>query len=212
MTEQEKANEATDDLAELFRKYGSDKDKNGYSSVYHILFHGWRNKPLKMLEIGIGTMIEGAPSSMLHYGLPGYAPGASLKAWRDYFSQGEIMGVDIQPDTQFEGEPRIRTALCDSQDSAAVDALLEGCHESFDIILDDGLHSGESQFCTLQNMFPYVKEGGFYVIEDVCVGSSVSRFPELVRKIVGDCPFFYSGLQNNLCIIHKSRLNYTRIS
>lgn len=208
-------------MAELFRKYGSDKDRNGYTSLYHILFHGWRQKPVRVMEIGIGTMIEGAPSSMRHYGLPGYAPGGSLRAWRDYFPQGVVVGVDIQPDTQFTDEPRITTELCDSRDPEQVVALMERLSSQpnqeetpeFDLILDDGCHLGESQFKTLKNLFPYVKSGGYYVVEDVTPHSSISQFPELVRQIVGhNTPLFYSGLKNNLCIIHKSELRYSALS
>jgi len=178
------------------------------------LFHGWVEKPVHVLEIGIGTMIEGAPSSMRHYGLPGYAPGGSLRAWRDYFPQGSVVGVDIQPDTQFDDEPRIRTELCDSRDVGEVAALMGRLQEtSFDLILDDGCHLGESQFKTLKNLFPYVKPGGYYVVEDVTPNSSISQFPDLVRQIVGQhTPLFYSGLKNNLCVIHKSELHYTTLS
>ena len=203
------------DLAELFRKYGSDKDRNGYSSLYHILFQGLREKAVNMLEIGIGTMIEGVPSSMKNYGLPGYAPGGSLRAWRDYFPQGFVVGVDIQQDTQFSDEPRIRTELCDSIDPSQVDLLMNRFDNtpSFDIILDDGCHLGDSQFKTLKNLFPYVKSGGYYIVEDVTPNSSISKFPDLVRQIVGaTTPLFYSGLSNNLCIIHKSELHYTTLS
>jgi hypothetical protein len=32
------------DLADLFNKYGSDKDRNGYSHLYSILFDGLKNE------------------------------------------------------------------------------------------------------------------------------------------------------------------------
>ena len=78
------------DLGQLFRLYGSDKDTNGYTSVYHTLFDHMKQKPMRLLEIGIGTMIPNVPSSMVGYSRPGYKPGGSLRAWRDYFVRGDI--------------------------------------------------------------------------------------------------------------------------
>ena len=51
------------DLSDLFIKYGSDKFVNGYTPLYFILFDHLKSLPIKMLEIGIGTMIPGAHSS-----------------------------------------------------------------------------------------------------------------------------------------------------
>ena len=59
--------EQQQDLAELLSSYGSDKDRNGYAHVYSVLFDGIKDRKMNVLEIGIGTMIEGAPSSMKGY-------------------------------------------------------------------------------------------------------------------------------------------------
>ena len=47
------------DLARLFSAHGSDKDSNGYSSLYSALFAHLREAPIVLLEVGIGTMIPG---------------------------------------------------------------------------------------------------------------------------------------------------------
>ena len=112
------------DLAQLFRYYGTDKDINGYSSIYHTLFDHLRDRRIALLEIGIGTLIQGAPSSMVGYSLRNYRPGGSLRAWRDYFTNGTIHGVDVQPDTQFTDEERITTHICDSTDAEQVDLVM----------------------------------------------------------------------------------------
>ena len=170
------------ELGGLFQKYGSDKERNGYTPVYHSLFKNLRNKEMVFMEIGIGTMIQGAPSSMVGYALPNYKPGGSLRAWRDYFPNAEIHGVDIQPDTQFT-EERIHTHLCNSVD-------VEACRHFFqqkdvpteiDIIIDDGAHYDEHQLKTFYNFFNLVKEGGFYIIEDVYPGSRIMT--EFLPKI-----------------------------
>ena len=195
------------DLAELFNKYGSDKDINGYSRLYHTLFDKIKDEPMHIAEIGIGTMIAGVRSSMVGYSRPNYAPGGSLRAWRDYFTTSQLYGFDVQPDTQFE-EDRIKTILCDSTSPDSVERTINALHHvKFDIIIDDGDHAQESQFETLKNFYPHLKDGGFYIIEDVYIGSLVSTDPTIVRQIVNNDPFFFSGIRNNLCVIYKKPLS-----
>ena len=76
-------------LPQIFRKYGTDKDRNGYSSLYHILFSSFRNEKWNILEIGIGTMIPEVCSSMQGYALENYKSGGSLRAWRDFFPNAQ---------------------------------------------------------------------------------------------------------------------------
>ncbi len=155
------------DLDEIFDGYGSDKQsKHGYASIYHALFERQRDQPLSLLEIGIGTVIPGACSSMYGHGIPGYRPGASLRAWRDYFPRAVIHGIDIQPDTMIFDEARIVTARCDSTDSGSARTYL-GSDLSFDIIIDDGVHVPELQLETLRNFYPSLRSNGIYVIEDI---------------------------------------------
>jgi len=201
------------DLAQLFNKYGSDKDRNGYSQLYHILFDKMKYEKITMLEIGIGTMIPGAHSSMVGYSLEGYKPGGSLRAWRDYFSNGRIIGADVQEDTQIEGEPRIETYICDSTNSENVNNFMLSMENiKFDIILDDGSHHDMHQIQTLRNFYPYLKDGGIYIIEDIYPGSKVSEYPSLVDCICNHDPFFFAGLKNNLCIFYKKYIDSKRLN
>jgi hypothetical protein len=197
--------EDNSDLSCLFNKYGSDKDRNGYAPLYHTLFYHQRQGPLNVLEIGIGTMLPGVRSSMIGYALEHYSPGGSLRAWRDYFPQGRVIGMDIQPDTQIT-EDRIETYLCDSTNAQAVTEIMERLNVNFDIIIDDGCHHFQSQFKTLTNFYPYLKSGGIYVIEDIYPGSMVSENPAIVKNIVNNDPLFFVGLHNNQCVIYKNHL------
>ena len=186
------------ELGKFFNQYGSDKDRNGYTSLYDCLFRTMRTRDIALLEIGIGTMIPGVQSSMVGYALPGYEPGGSLRAWRDYFSAGTIVGIDIQPDTQFVDD-RIETALANSSDKAALDAVLGD--RTFDIILDDGLHWDETQMQTLRNLWHRVRPGGFYVIEDITEWSRIpTEFRSQLSEITNGCPFFFSEKKNILVI------------
>lgn len=156
------------DLDQLFNKHASDKQtENGYAPIYHAVLKHLREEPITLLEIGIGTVIQGAYCSMYGHDLPGYRPGASLRAWRDYFPKALIYGIDIQPDTMITDEPRIQTALCDTTDPAAVKAFSARQPAGFDVIVDDGAHIPELQLKTLRNFFPVLRSNGIYVIEDV---------------------------------------------
>jgi hypothetical protein len=188
------------DLGSLFNKYGSDKDRNGYTPVYHALWKGLRETPIDLLEIGIGTMIPGVQSSMVGYSLPGYAPGGSLRAWRDYFSAGTIVGCDVQPDTQFS-EERITTHLANSSEKAQLDAVLGD--RTFDIILDDGLHWDETQIKTMENLWHRVKPGGYYVIEDITEWSRIpTEFRHKIEALAGKA--FFLTEKKNILVATKS--------
>jgi len=151
-------------LRQLIDFYGSDKTINGYTPIYQSIFYPLRNNDLNLLEIGIGTMIPNVPSSMVGYGSEHYAPGASLKAFRDFFSNGKIYGGDIQEDCMFE-EDRIKTFLFNSMDINECNAALNDL--TFDIIIDDGLHEAQAQLNTFLNLFPRLNSGGYYFIEDI---------------------------------------------
>jgi hypothetical protein len=191
------------ELADLLTHYGSDKNTSGYSHVYSILFDHIKNEPLNVLEIGIGTMFAGVRSSMKNYMPDTYRPGASLRAWRDYFVNSNIYGADIQPDTQIS-EDRIRTVLLDSTNKMEVDKAMSELNVQFDIIIDDGWHWDEAQKKTLANFFPYLKENGIYIIEDIYPGSKLnSTTPDVIKNVIGNYEHFFVGLKNNQCVIRK---------
>jgi len=153
-------------LETFIAKYNSDKNSHGYSKVYESIFKNFKNESINLLEIGIGTMIPGAHSTMVHvYGENGnYKPGASLRAFRDYFPNGSIYGGDVQLDCMFS-EERINTFLFSSLEKQECDNALNDLQ--FNVIIDDGDHSWESQVKTFRNLWHRVKPGGYYFIEDI---------------------------------------------
>lgn len=168
-------------LRQLIDHYGSDKNLNEYTPIYQSLFNPLKDSSIKLLEIGIGTMIPSVPSSMVGYGLDHYKPGASLRAFRDFFINGEIYGGDVQKDCLFK-EDRIKTFLFDSTDSTQCDNSLEDLE--FDIIIDDGLHEADAQLKTFSNLFPRLNKGGYYFIEDVSPQNPLySQWEEVFSEI-----------------------------
>lgn len=168
-------------LAELFQAEGT--DKLCYSEGYELLLGPRRNSIMNVLEIGIGTLDPQANSSMLGWGEEHYRPGGSLRAWRDYFPQAQIVGIDVQPDTQFTSD-RITTAICDSTDADAVRQFLAG-QPKFDFIVDDGSHRPADQLATLTNLLSAVSPGGLYLIEDIDLNSPLYHCPQIVESLIG---------------------------
>lgn len=199
-------------LAEIFNKWGTDKGQlfnnsvwHGYAGFYECLFHRYRKEVKSVLEIGIGTMIDGVHSSMVGWALQGYRPGGSLRAWREYFENATIYGIDVQPDTRIENEERIVTFLCDSTDTARVQALIGGeLPVQFDLIIDDGSHLVEDQIQTMRNFFPYVAQNGIYVLEDI-VGRQFERRLDSVKQICNDNPCLLLGDDSKIFAVIKIR-------
>jgi len=162
-----------DDILSFFSKYSCDKVASGYYWEYEKIFSKFKNDPINFLEIGIGTVssepLEGmssVPSSMKGWKdtNEGYLPGASLRSFRDYFKNGQIYGVDIQPDCMIN-EDRIKTFLFDSSEKDKCLDILKDL--KFDVIIDDGNHDPNYQIKTLENLFERVNENGYYIIEDI---------------------------------------------
>ena len=73
-----------DPLTRLAIKHGTDKwGPRFYSPLYHKLFSQLRDRPIRLLEIGVGG------EELKTVG------GASLAMWADYFSSGQITGIDL---------------------------------------------------------------------------------------------------------------------
>jgi predicted O-methyltransferase YrrM len=155
-----------------------------------------------MLEIGIGTMLPGAMSSMLNYALPGYKPGGSLRAWRDFFPNGNILGADIQWDTQFS-EDRITTIIADSGNREELDRKL-GDERTFDIIIDDGWHWDENQVKTMRNLWHRVRPGGYYIIEDILTDARIATdLRGQIAEIIGTEGYFFLTEKKNQLVASK---------
>lgn len=157
-----------------FKKHLTDKFESRYHHVYNELFQPIRDNHITLLEIGLGTIGHG-PSNMVGWKEKNkeYMPGASLRAFKEYFKNGLIYGVDMQPDCMFT-EDRIITYLIDSRDKESCDNTLNDM--LFDIIIDDGDHTSEGQIKTFENLYKRIKSGGLYFIEDVAFLEEVTSY------------------------------------
>jgi hypothetical protein len=150
-------------LDDISKKYSLDKSSNhhDYSVYYDNILSNIRNKPIKMIEVGIGTWEEGDSSMKYHWNNKNYKPGNSLRTWKEYFYNLDyILGIDVKQDCMFE-EPHIKTELLDSTNQESSLKIKNKYGNDFDVILDDGLHSIEAQTKTFINFWPLLKKEVF---------------------------------------------------
>ena len=85
--------------------------------------------------------------------------------WKRYFPLGEIFSIDIYDKRNLQ-EKRIRIFQGDQSDS---EFLLKLVNEIgfLDIVIDDGSHINSHVIKSFEILFPYVKDGGLYIIEDL---------------------------------------------
>jgi hypothetical protein len=140
-------------LAQLGRKNRTDKiDKQHcfagktYLDVYQWYLEPYRDEPITLLEIGIRG-------------------GASLRTFRDYFPKGNILGIDINPETAFT-ETRIKTYI-GSQDSTVLMEQVFSENPEIFVMLDDGSHVNKLTIASFNIYFERLKPGGYYIIEDL---------------------------------------------
>lgn len=141
-------------LTELAVRFGSDKwGSHWYTPHYERYFDPFRDERISLLEIGVGG-----------YRDPGKG-GASLRMWKHYFRRGMIHGLDIYDKSGIDG-PRLRTHRGDQGDPAYLSGLADEIGP-LDIVIDDGSHLNEHVVTSFRALFPHVRPGGLYVIEDV---------------------------------------------
>jgi hypothetical protein len=140
-------------LDDLAVRFGSDKwgGLHWYTPHYDVHFTPLRDEPIRLLEIGIGDY-----DSELG--------GGSLRMWQRYFRRGLIYGLDIFP--KRIDEPRIAAIRGDQNDRELLGELAARIGP-LDIVIDDGSHVNEHVLTSFNALFPHVRQGGLYVIEDL---------------------------------------------
>jgi hypothetical protein len=139
-------------MLELVNNTTTDKNTcHSYIHVYEKLMAAKRESCVNVLEIGVQA-------------------GGSIQLWRDYFTQADVWGLDIE-DTlnhihaDLRTDPRVHLSL---GTDAYTTEVVEGFHgTSFDFIIDDGPHTLESMLFFVKNYSGLLTEDGCLIIEDI---------------------------------------------
>jgi Methyltransferase domain len=141
--------QSAETLDEIALRHGTDKAStgHGFTAIYEPLVVSLRESSVALLEIGV-----------FH--------GASLRTWADYFPNGKIVGVDNQPLALAHESARISVEIGDQADFDFMRAVADE-HGPFDLVIDDGSHFPAHQRASLDALWPALKAGGFYIVEDI---------------------------------------------
>jgi SAM-dependent methyltransferase len=134
--------------------YDTDKAQHShYLRHYENYFQPLVDKEIKLLELGVYK-------------------GGSLLLWRDYFTSGTVVGLDLNAIDLVDETGRIRLYQGQQQDTQLLDRIAkENAPDGFDIIIDDCSHIGELTRISFWYLFDnHLKPGGIYVIEDWSTG------------------------------------------
>jgi len=139
-------------LTEIGRRLDSSKfTGHSYLPVLDELFAPLRDLPINLLELGIDR-------------------GNSMRLWLEYFPLATIHGVEAQQFASFD--PRLRTYCCDAH-GPAVGQLFAPA--SLDVIVDDCSHDPAGTLRSCDYLWPALKQGGLYVVEDLPLHAHTSE-------------------------------------
>ena len=134
---------------------------HAYTCVYDMLFTLSRSKPINIMEVGLsvgGPEFGNDPDRRV-------TDAPSLCMWRRYFPHAHIYGVDISDFSAFETD-YFSFFRADCGDAARLDQIANTAPEC-DVIVDDGSHASYHQQLTFCKLFPLLKSGGLYIMEDL---------------------------------------------
>lgn len=126
---------------------------SSYLHTYEKYLSHLREKKIKFLEIGVKD-------------------GSSHRMWSHYFSNDStIYGLDIDPRCKnYEKHHQwknIKIYIGSQDDQEVISQMAKDSKSGFDVILDDGSHVNELTIKSFNLLFPLLKPGGIYIIEDL---------------------------------------------
>jgi cephalosporin hydroxylase len=118
-----------------------------YLGVYDRELAAWQGSRVSFLEIGIFK-------------------GGSLRMWQNFFAPGSALTfLDIDPACKALEMPGIDIRIGDQTDVAFLSATAQA-RGPFDMIVDEGGHKMDQQITSFSVLWPHLKDGGLYIVED----------------------------------------------
>jgi Methyltransferase domain len=181
------------DLAYLARLFGTDKwSRHWYAPHYQRHFEPFRRRAVTLLEVGVGGYDDPR------------AGGESLRMWKAYFPEARIFGLDLYDKSALQ-EDRIRIFQGSQDDPATLDRVRAETGP-LDLVIDDGSHQNAHVLRTFELLFPHVREGGVYAVEDL----QTSYWPKFGGSLDPDAPHTSMAAFKRLAdgLNHAERIAY----
>ena len=134
----------------------SDKVSLGYYPVYEELA-SHVPEPGAVLEIGV-------------------ARGGSLLMWQHLLPKAVIVGVDNNSEGAAQWPEGTVQVVADQAYPGLPGLVTSYAPEGYDLIAEDGCHFAEASAASFRLLWPLVKPGGWYVLEDWAVGLASSHY------------------------------------
>jgi hypothetical protein len=169
--------------------YDTDKAEHPhYLRKYEEYFQSLHHKEVKLLELGVYK-------------------GGSLLLWRDYFTRGHVVGLDLNSVDLADDSGRIRIYRGQQEDTTLLDRIAaENAPDGFDVIIDDCSHIGELTRISFWHLFNnHLKPGGIYVIEDWSTGYWDSFFDGRAFRYTANLKFSPAGFKIRSGLAHLQR-------
>ena len=147
-------------LCFLGGKFGSDKSvfctktpyKHSYTAVYNILFSHLKNNQINFAEIGI-------------------LQNASVKMWREFFTNANIDGFEFNEDLIITAEneklKNTKYFKIDVRNRESIKKSFLKTNKEYDVIIDDSTHIFNDQINIIFTAKNFLKPGGYLIIEDI---------------------------------------------
>jgi len=162
-----KARQQIDMVADTAKRQRRVTDKVSFHS-YQIMY-GMHLMPLmransrpKLFEIGLGCDM-------------GYGPGASVFLWKALFPHADLWEAEYNAHCVQHSQARglldgVNVVTGDQGNRATVQGWVAKSGGLFDAVIDDGGHRNKQIRTSFETLWPHVKPGGLYFLEDLQVG------------------------------------------
>lgn len=170
-----------------YKRKNSKITAHGYAKFYEDLFKPIKDKPLKILELG---SFYGNASAALFF----------------YFRNSLIHSADINPDMYKYKGSRLKNFFVDSSSRESIIKNILNQDKEFNIIIEDASHMLKDQIISLFMLFPKIKKGGIFIIEeidfpekkeDMRIGQNMPDLKTILKKIQSNEDFDTEYINKN---------------
>ena len=177
-------------INQYIQPYKRKKNKitaHGYGKIYEDLFKPLKDKSLKILEIG---SFYGNASAALFF----------------YFRNSLIYSADINPDMYKYKGSRLNNFFVNSSSRESIIKNILNQNIEFNIVIEDASHMLKDQIISLFMLFPKIKKGGIFIIEeidfpekkeDMRIGQKMPDLKTILKKVQSNEDFDSEYINKN---------------